>query len=346
LPESLNVGTVTAKRGELKKGFIKGVELNTTTHIDIPVLVMNGVKDGPTLLMVSTQHGIEIQGIEVILKIMREKIDPKGLRGAIIGIPVENPLAFMHHQYLSWIDNLDLGGGGSASPLTADQPSGTATERLAHVLWEEAWSKADMVINIHCNVRPDSLFFTEINIGNPSTRESLKRMAKVFGVTNVVENVPLKENAPDTLANLAVKNGVPDILIELIDGRWISEPSTTVGVRGVLNIMKEFGMIDGSIELQKGIPIIQGVCTFHGIVRANRGGLIRFKKAPGAFLKKGDIFAEIYDLYGDILEEVKCPVDGYIWAYPCGDILGTPGSLQAVQTGANIAYVFTSSKEL
>ena len=91
MPESLNVGTVTAKRGELKKGFIKGVELNTTTHIDIPVLVMNGVKDGPTLLMVSTQHGIEIQGIEVILKIMREKIDPKGLRGAIIGIPVENP---------------------------------------------------------------------------------------------------------------------------------------------------------------------------------------------------------------------------------------------------------------
>ncbi len=343
LPTSLTVGTATAKRGELKKGVIKGIELNTTTSIDIPVLVMNGEKDGPTLLMVSTQHGIEIQGIEVILKIMRERVNPKSLRGAIIGIPVENPLAFMHHQYLSWIDNLDLGGGGSASPLTADQPSGTATERLAHALWEEAWSKADMVVNIHCNVRPDSLFFTEINIGNPSTRESLERMAKAFGVTNVVESVPLKEKAPDTLANLAVKNSVPDILIELIDGRWISEPSTTVGIRGVLNIMKEFDMIDGSIEKQKGITIIPGVCTFHGIVRANRGGLIRFKKAPGAFLKRGDIFAEIYDLYGDVLEQVKSPVNGYIWAYPCGDILGTPGSLQAVQTGANIAYAFTSS---
>jgi predicted deacylase len=345
LPESLIVGTAIAERGELKKGVIKGIELNTTAPIDIPVLVMNGATDGPTLLMVSTQHGIEIQGIEVILKIMREKVNPKALRGAIIGIPVENPLAFMHHQYLSWIDNLDLGGGGSASPLTADQPTGTATERLANALWKEAWSKAGMVINIHCNVRPDSLFFTEINIGNPSTRESLERMAKTFGVTNVVENVPLKENAPDTLANLAVKNGVPDILVELIDGRWISEPSTTVGIRGVLNIMKEFNMIDGNVEKQEGIIIVPGVCTFHGIVRANRGGLIRFKKTPGDFLKKGDIFAEIYDLYGDVLEQVKSPVDGYIWAYPCGDILGTPGSLQAVQTGANIAYTFTSSEK-
>jgi predicted deacylase len=344
VPEMLKVGTATARRGELQKGVIKGIELNTNTPIDIPVLVMNGAKEGPTLLMVSTQHGIEIQGIEVILKIMRERVNPKELRGAIIGIPVENPLAFMHHQYLSWIDNLDLGGGGSASPLTADQPNGTATERLANALWEEAWSKADMVLNIHCNVRPDSLFFTEINIGNASTRERLERMARAFGVTNVVESIPIKDNAPDTLANLAVKNGVPDILIELIDGRWISEPSTTVGVRGVLNIMREFDMIDGEIEPQEGITIIPGVCTFHGVVRANRGGLIRFKRTPGDFLKRGGIFAEIYNLYGDVLERVKSPVDGYIWAYPCGDILGTPGSLQAVQTGANIAYAFTSSE--
>ena len=56
------------------------------------------------------------------------------------------------------------------------------------------------------------------------------------------------------------------------------------------------------------------------------------------------MFAEILNLYGDVLEKAKMPVDGFIWAYPCGDILGTPGSLQAVQTGANVAYVFTQEK--
>ncbi len=341
----LKVGTAEAKPGELVKGVIRGIELNTSNRIDIPVLLMNGHQDGPTLLVVSTQHGIEIQGVEVIHKVMRERVDPRKLRGAIIGIPVENPLAYMHHQYLSWIDNQDLGGGGSASPLTADNPDGTATERLAYALWQEAWSKADMVINIHCNTRPDSLIFQEILVGNPKTKDALWKMANAFGVTTVVDETPFEEDSPPTLANLVAKNGKPDLLMELIDGRWISEPSTTAGVRGVLNIMKAFDMLDGEIEPQEGFPIIKGSCKWEGIVRANRGGLIRFLKVPGEFLEKGDVFAEIYDLYGDVLEEVKMPLDGYIWAYPCGDILGTPGSMQTVQTGANIAYVFTSSEQ-
>jgi len=341
LPEKIRVGTAEAKRGELKKGLIKGIELNTTTSIDIPVLVMNGAQDGPTLLVVSTQHGVEIQGIEVIHRVLREKVDPKKLRGAIIGIPVENPLAFMHHQYLSWVDNLDLGGGGSGSLITADKPAGNSTERLASILWREAWSKADLVINIHCNVRPDSIFFQEINIGNPKTKDKMERMAKAFGVTTLIVNEPVPDTAPDTLANMAAKKGVPDLLMELIDGRWISEPSTTVGVKGVLNIMREFKMIDGPTEPQTGINVVPGVCKEWGIVRANRGGLVRLLKQPGQFLRKGEVFAEIYDLFGDTLERVEMPVDGYTWAYPCGDILGTNGSLQAVQAGANVAYVLT-----
>lgn len=341
MPDTITVGNVTTKRGELKKGLIQGIELNTTTRIDVPVLVMNGTQEGPTLLLVSTQHGIEIQGIEVIRRVMREKLDANHLAGAVIGIPVENPLAFMHHQYLSWIDNLDLGGGGSGSLITVDHPYGTTTERLAHALWTEAWSKADVVINIHCNTRPDSLIYQAINIGNPETRDRLERMAKAFGVTTIVEETPIHDDAPATLGNLAAKKAVPVLLMELIDGRWISEPSTSAGIKGVLNIMKVFKMIEGQIEPQKGFPIIPGVNKSHGIVRANRGGLIRFLKKPGEKISKDEVFAEIYDVYGDVVERIKMPVEGYTWAYPCGDILGTSGSLQAVQTGAKVAYIFT-----
>ncbi len=346
MPDSLTVGNVTAKRGELKKGLIKGVELIENTSIDIPVLVMNGAKDGPTFLMISTQHGIEIQGIEVIHKIMREKVDPKKLRGAIIGIPVENPLAYMHHQYLSWIDNLDVGGGGSGSLIRANRPNGNTTERLAYALQEEAWSKADLVANIHCNTRPDSLIYQMINVGNPKTKDNLIKMAKAFDVTTIVSERPFdEENAQPTMGNLAAKRGVPVILLELIDGRWISEPSTSAGVRGILNIMKAFDMIDGEFEPQDGFPIVKGTCRSRGVIRANRGGLIRFFKTPGELIKEGEPLAEIYDLYGDVLEEIKMPVKGYTWAYPCGTSLGTSGSLQAVQAGANVAYTFSVEKK-
>ena len=345
MPEKISVGSVTVGRGELRKGVVEGVELNVGVSIDIPVLVMNGAEDGPTLVMTSTQHGIEIQGIEVIRRVMREKVEPRDLRGAVIGVPVANPLAFMHHQYLSWIDNLDVGGGGSGSLITADKPLGNATERLAYALWTEIWSKADLGINIHCNTRPDSLIYQWINVGNPATRDQMLRMAECFGVTTIVSETPLRGDAPPTIGNLAAGKGVPILLMELIDGRWISEPSTTAGVKGVMNIMKEFDMIDGEMEAQEGFPVVPGLNRFHGVVRANRGGLIRFHKKPGELIEEGEVFAEIYDLYGDVLEEIRMPVEGYTWAYPCGSVLGTSGGLQTVQTGANVAYVFTHPKD-
>jgi predicted deacylase len=339
MPEKIRVGNIEVGRGKFGKGVIRGVELANCVSIDIPVMVMNGIEDGPTLLLMSTQHGIEIQGIEVIRKVMREIVKPEKLKGALIGIPVGNPLAFMHHKYLSWIDDLDVGA------VRADNPKGNTTERIAYALWSEAWSKANLIINIHCNTRPDSLIYQWINVSNPKTRDAVWRMAKAIGVTTIVSEEPVQEWAPPTLENLAYRNNIPVVLFELIDGRWISEPSTTVGVRGVLNVMREFGMIDGAIEPQTGITIIPGINRFYGILRANRGGLIRFLKKPGEFIRKGETVSEIYDLYGDVLEEVKMPVDGYIWAYPCGQSLGTSGGLQVVQSGANIGYVFTHERD-
>ena len=332
------MGGISVGRSASERGAIKGVELVNGVSVDIPFLAVNGKGDGPVLLLMSTQHGIEIQGIEVIHRIMKQ-LDPEGLRGAVIGIPVGNPLAYMHHQYLSWIDNLDVGA------VRADRPEGNTTERLAHALWEQAWSAADLIVNIHCNTRPDSLIYQWINVGNPATRERLVKMAEVFGATTIVSDREIPEDATPTLGNMAARKGVPVILDELIDGRWISEPSTGAGVRGVLNIMKAFDMIDGDIEPQQGFPVVPGVNRFHGVIRAGRGGLIRFFKAPGEYIEKGETLAEIYDLYGDVVEEVKMPVDGYVWAYPCGSSLGTSGGLQAVQTGANVAYAFTHEKD-
>ena len=71
MPEILAVGDVVAKRGEFKKGYIKGIELNNVS-MDVPVLVMNGAEEGTTLLLTSTEHGIEIQGTWVILQVFKK----------------------------------------------------------------------------------------------------------------------------------------------------------------------------------------------------------------------------------------------------------------------------------
>jgi len=92
--------------------------------------------------------------------------------------------------------------------------------------------------------------------------------------------------------------------------------------------MKLFEMVDGKQESQEGFPIVSGVNRFHGVLRANRGGVIRFLKTPGDLIKRREVFAEIYELYGDVLEEVKMPVEGYVWAYSCGDVPARARALQ------------------
>jgi predicted deacylase len=72
--------------------------------------------------------------------------------------------------------------------------------------------------------------------------------------------------------------------------------------------------------------------------------LLHPEKEPGEKIKKDEVIACIYNLHGDVVEEVKMPVDGYVWAYPFGEALGTATGIQAVHTGDYVAYVFTSEK--
>ncbi|MFQ5819926.1 MAG: succinylglutamate desuccinylase/aspartoacylase family protein [Candidatus Heimdallarchaeota archaeon] len=338
--EVLKIGTVQAAKGELATGTIRGIELSCGTWVDIPVILINGIEDGPTLLLTSTEHGDEIQGIEVIRQITRHRVDPKTLKGAIIAIPVMNPLAFMHMLYRSWIDNLDISEVDAAT--REDAPT---TGLLANAIWEEIFTKVkiDMWINFHCNALSTALVYQEFDIRQPETRPTIEKMAKAFDVTSVYEGekgTPVPEDAPSTLANLAKRHGIPTLLVELIEGGHISEPSTTVGVRGVLNVMKTFSMTPGDPEPQIGIPIVRGRCRYHKMVRCTRGGIIHLTKIPGEFIKKGEVIACIFDVWGNEVEAVQMPLDGYIWAYPLGKQLGTDGRLQIVNSGDDVAYTF------
>ncbi len=340
MPKKNKVGDVTANKGEFTKGYIKGVELANSLSVDIPVLIINGVEDGPTLLLTSTEHGTEIQGIEVILKVMREEIDPKKLRGVVIGIPVMNPTAFFAARYRSWVDHLDV------SRMRADNPNGSAMEMLAYKLWTEAICKADIWVNMHCNTRRDSLLYCAINTSDPRNKEENIKMAEVYGYTTIYSDRPLSDDAPLTYRNLAAKKGIPYVLVEYVDGRWISEPSTSTGVRGTLNVMKIFDMIDGEPEPQiEDFPRVPGVNRGIGLLRPKRGGLVRLLKKPGELIKKDEVFAEVYNLHGDILEQMKMPVDGYIWSYPCGDFDDTSGLLQTVNSGCGFAFAFVHEED-
>ena len=74
----MKIGTCEAKKGCLTKGWLEVGELAMGSPIRMPVMILQGEKDGPVLWINSTVHGVEVNGI-LICRELAEEIDPKEL---------------------------------------------------------------------------------------------------------------------------------------------------------------------------------------------------------------------------------------------------------------------------
>jgi predicted deacylase len=300
--------------------------------VHLPVLVMNGVRDGPVFFVQGVAHGGELIGAEIVRRIMREEVSPNRLSGAIIGVPVANPLAFQWARRTTPIDDANL---GNAFP---GRPTGYTTERIATAIWEGALRKSNYMIDIHGNFPPCTAFILlGLSFGTDETHKKAEKMAEAFGLT-IVYSPPRGGTTegmggPHSESGLAMANGIPEIGIELIDARRVTPISVDLGVRGVLNVLKSLGMIEGKIEKQPAEYVWgPGRVENAGTITASRGGIVHFTAEVGKLVEEGGEIARVYNLYGDIVESLKMPYRGFIRAYTYRDH-------QAVATGDTVAYL-------
>jgi predicted deacylase len=144
MKRTVAIGSVRAKPGELKRGNLAGVQLRDSTFAPLPLLVANGEMEGSTVTVISTIHGLEIAGIEVIRRVLREQIDLSNLAGTIIAVPVGNPLAFRHLSYVTpQYDFSNMQGSFPGSPKSS------TTARITHQI-SELVLKSDYFIDLHC----------------------------------------------------------------------------------------------------------------------------------------------------------------------------------------------------
>jgi predicted deacylase len=330
--KNLKVGNVEAQSGKLAFGAIPVLELQDGTKVDIPVMVARGVEDGPTLLVNALTHGPEIPGIEVIRRVMRLELDPKSLKGTVIAIPIANPLAVQHCKYGSYQDDLQM------DRTFPGNSKGSMTQRLACALWEEAALQADYILDLHCNSAPAMPLAVMHPGKNRQTEVKAENMANAFGIPIVY--IPAELMSHGLLTNTAMAHGIPALNMELVGTRRLEPKYVEIGVKGVLNVMKWLGMIDGVVEKQTGFPKPEGPLEFKGLITANRGGLVHWLEAPGEFIAKGSTIVRIYNAYGDEVETIRMPFNGYVWAYPC-----SYHGYQLVATGDLIAFTFGAPSE-
>ncbi|WP_033289465.1 succinylglutamate desuccinylase/aspartoacylase family protein [Amycolatopsis jejuensis] len=333
--DSFELGDLSVKPGTIGKGSLASVRLSAGTQVASPVVVAHGVEPGPVLLAMGATHGDEIVGTAALIATLKA-LDPTTMRGTLIAITVANPLAFEHASYESPHDRLHM-----ALPVRwPAAPQGLITQRLAasHL---PAFEKATHYLDIHGN--PDPSWPIAMLLPEQASTERVRKdqelIADATGLTRVRMTEPadasgsLVGSIAGQPAAAASAHGVAGVMLELV-----SRGSTTAAEMGriaVMNTMRALGILDDEPEPQV-VPRLEGVYQYHGGVVNQHAGIFWSKHLPGSDVDAGTVIAEITDVWGDTVEEVTVPVDGFLWGH-LGTLYGN--STHAIPEGSFVGFV-------
>ena len=317
-------GGVAVEPGSVGFASIPAAVLSDGTAVGIPIVIVNGSEDGPTMWIDAVMHGPEIAGFEVVRMLTREALDPKRLRGAVIAAPMLNPLAFQASRMHTPQDEYNL------NRLFPGAANGLLGQRMADAILHHGVGDAEYLVDLHANPEP-AIAFSLYLAGDTPSHDRAKRMAKAFGVTAIEMRFKHEGHRLGTLSEAAHQLGKAAIAVELIGWRRILDVSVRIGVRGVLNILKDVGIISGVIEPQNDTTVIPGELT-RLEVTADKGGIVDFRCVAGEAVRTNQVIAVLRNPYGDVVEEIRSPTDGHILAFPLMHN-------QAATTGDFVAFI-------
>lgn len=325
---SLQIGTCKVEPGSKAHGFLDITTHGDGTRVSIPVLIVNGVQPGPTILANGCIHGDETEGFEAVLK-LGEILNPKELKGKFIGVPVLNRLAFLTRMRFYSVTP------GGITPIDMNRicpgsEDGKIEEQIISKYLNNILSKADYMVDLHGGGNYRAPVFYSIGapqkLGN-SAKKSLE-LAIASGIQIVkTEWEPLHHGY---LTTYATEMGIPSFMIEVgahSDRYTRRDFYVDVMVRAITNTMKYLGMLEGprDIPLQPFLVKRNKVENVQYLVKVSQlpirfGGLFKPKVMVGEKVEKGQLLAQILNpFWGEVLQNVIAPEDGIclsINAYP------------------------------
>jgi predicted deacylase len=305
----LQIGTAQAPPGTRAFGIIEVDYTLSRMPITIPVNIINGTRDGPTLAIGAAVHGPEIIGSLGLGKLLRE-LDPAAVSGQLIVIPVVNTSAFEFGQRETRWDGQDLNRQGRG------RADGSISERLAYAYFENVIRPADYFIDIHSG-GPETYFYYTIFLSDapgvefePGVVESSRQMAFAFGLEHIFAKTPWR----GTFKEEAMKEGVPAIAIEMAGGPDFfhnADAQIETCYRGVTNVMKYLGMLEGEIVVEARQCKLWEAHT--EIVAGAEAGFMLRQARWGDYLAAGDTYAIVYHPYtGEELGRITAPNAGTV----------------------------------
>ncbi len=271
--------------------------LYTHTPMTMPVHVVNGMKPGPRMFVSAAIHGDEINGVEIIRRLLKSPVLKK-LRGCLIAVPIVNVYGLVQHsRYLP--DRRDLNRSFPGSE------KGSLTARLANLFMTEIVANCTHGIDLHTGaIHRDNLPHIRGNLDHAETG----KMAHAFGVP-VLLNADLRDGS---LRQIAADQEIPFLVYEAGEALRFNEVCIRAGLRGIISVMRHLEMLPPSRSKHPRKRIEPVVARSSSWVRAPVSGIFRVTAVLGARVHKNDILGIIADPFGERETEVTASAGGII----------------------------------
>ncbi len=274
----------------------------------LPLLYVTGAASGagpgPVLVVTAAVHGDEYEGVEAIPKVFQQ-VEPEGLRGTLVMVPVCNMPAYEAATRSSPIDGLNL-----ARVFPGDE-GGTVTQRIAHWFTQKLLTPADFFIDLHSGgsfgIIPTLIGYIHDD-GNLGQRSQAG--ARAFGAP-VLWGHPLPLAAGRSVS-AATELGVPSLYTEAPGGGYARPDDVACFTQGVINVMRHLDMLDGAPEPRPTTHHLMGDGNLDSVISAPVAGFFRAEVELLDEVAAGQRLGTICDLFGTRLAEVTSDQAGVV----------------------------------
>lgn len=289
------IGGVSIAAGEHRTVDIPVAPLYTHDDLSISVQVIHGSQPGPVVFICAAVHGDEINGVEIIRRLLKHR-SLRTLRGTLIAIPIVNVYGFLNHnRYLP--DGRDLNRSFPGSE------AGSLAARVANTFLQEIVLKSNYGIDLHTGARHRANY--------PQIRADLdmpgaQAMTEAFGVPLALDakirDGSLREAAGDA--------GIPVILYEAGEALRFEEMYIRAGVSGIINVLREVGVLRPSRRRRpRPSPIVSDQSSW---LRAPESGILSALVPLGAKVVAGETLAVVADPLGSSEVPLQATHDGVV----------------------------------
>ncbi len=289
----MEINSIIINPGEQKSIEVNIARLPSHAPIDIIINVARSVHDGPILLLMGGLHGDEINGVEIIRRIMERKLNVPSI-GTVICIPILNIFGFIHFSRY-------VPDGKDVNRSFPGNKNGSLASRVASYLMKNIIPIIDYGIDFHTG-GDDRFNFPQIR--SMLTNKTNLKLAAAFHAPFTLHS----KYRPKSLRQSAAKLGKHILVYEAGESSRFDEYAIEQGIQGTVRFMNYLNMTESRVQPEYDIVVIWKSSW----IRAKNSGMFLSNVKCGESVRKNQVVGHINDPFGELNKTVKTHLAGNV----------------------------------